>query len=45
LRKKYNAQPGDSVEWYEADGEIKVQFRKMVRLEDVIWLSNYKRKN
>ncbi len=36
LRKKYNIQPDDIVEWYEEDGEIRVQFRKKVKLEDVI---------
>ena len=36
LRKKYNIEPDDIVEWYEEDGEIKVQFRKKVKLEDVI---------
>ena len=36
LRKKYDVQPDDIVEWYEEDGEIKVQFRKKVKLEDVI---------
>ena len=36
LRKKYNIQPDDIVEWYEENGEIKVHFRKKVKLEDVI---------
>lgn len=44
LRKKYNIQPDDIVEWYEEDGEIKVQFRKRVKLEDIIGIVTTKEK-